>query len=88
MSYPKVGGVMIFYILFPFVHTVYINLISSTFYSDLKPSSLLSPSTAEIFNDTLMMMLSAYGAVATIFLVFFNVHYRKCLYGKLQDFAK
>uniref|UniRef100_A0A1I7WLV7 Uncharacterized protein n=1 Tax=Heterorhabditis bacteriophora TaxID=37862 RepID=A0A1I7WLV7_HETBA len=33
------------------------------------------------------MMFSAYGSVATIFLIFFNVPYRKFLSKKLWEFA-
>uniref|UniRef100_A0A1I7W6Q9 G protein-coupled receptor n=1 Tax=Heterorhabditis bacteriophora TaxID=37862 RepID=A0A1I7W6Q9_HETBA len=42
----------------------------------------------QILNDILMMMFSAYGSVATIFLIFFNVPYRKFLSGKIREFVQ
>uniref|UniRef100_A0A1I7WS64 G_PROTEIN_RECEP_F1_2 domain-containing protein n=1 Tax=Heterorhabditis bacteriophora TaxID=37862 RepID=A0A1I7WS64_HETBA len=41
----------------------------------------------QILNDLLMVMLSGYGPVATTFLIFFNVPYRKFLFGKLKEFG-
>uniref|UniRef100_A0A1I7WW41 Uncharacterized protein n=1 Tax=Heterorhabditis bacteriophora TaxID=37862 RepID=A0A1I7WW41_HETBA len=34
------------------------------------------------------MMISAYGSVATIFLIYFNAPYRKFLSEKLREFGK
>uniref|UniRef100_A0A1I7WLW0 G_PROTEIN_RECEP_F1_2 domain-containing protein n=1 Tax=Heterorhabditis bacteriophora TaxID=37862 RepID=A0A1I7WLW0_HETBA len=42
----------------------------------------------QILNDILMMTISTYGPVATIFIIFFNVPYRKFLSGKLREFGK
>uniref|UniRef100_A0A1I7X088 ABC transmembrane type-1 domain-containing protein n=1 Tax=Heterorhabditis bacteriophora TaxID=37862 RepID=A0A1I7X088_HETBA len=42
----------------------------------------------QILNDILVIMFSTYGAVATIFLIFFNTSYRKFLSGKLKEFGK
>uniref|UniRef100_A0A1I7WZE0 Serpentine receptor class gamma n=1 Tax=Heterorhabditis bacteriophora TaxID=37862 RepID=A0A1I7WZE0_HETBA len=41
----------------------------------------------QILNDILMMMLSVYGVVATIFLIFCNTSYREFLSEKLRKFA-
>uniref|UniRef100_A0A1I7W9A6 G_PROTEIN_RECEP_F2_4 domain-containing protein n=1 Tax=Heterorhabditis bacteriophora TaxID=37862 RepID=A0A1I7W9A6_HETBA len=41
----------------------------------------------QILNDILTMMISTYGPVATIFLVFFNYPYREFLSGKLKEFS-